>query len=73
MKVYVKFTPHFDYPDDMEKILENLRANGVLACSSKTVESMYREFSDERYSAGWMSIDEFILEEFADWLADQEV
>lgn len=74
MKVYVKKTTHrFDYPEQMEKILDYLNANGVLACSEKTVERMYREFSDEKYCAGWMSVDEELLEEFADWLADQEV
>ena len=74
MRVYVKkTTPRFNRPEEMKKILDYLNDNGLLMCSGKTVETMYYEFSEEKYCAGWMSVDEELLEEFADWLADQEV
>lgn len=74
MKVYTKYeNPSYDYPDQMELILAYLQANGELHVSGKTIEKLYREFSDRRYAAGWMSIDEddpWLLEEFANWLED---
>ena len=69
MKVYVKnAAPGYDYPEEMEKILEYLNAHGELRVSGKTVERLYREFSDEIYCAGWICVNAYRLEEFADWL-----
>lgn len=71
MKVYYKHEIHeFRYPEDMKNIMEYLEAHGTLKIRSSTVESLYREFSDEKYSAGWISPDVEILERFADWLAE---
>ena len=74
MRVYVKKeNPIFSYPDDMKRILGYLEANGTLMVSDKTVEDFYYEFSDSKYSAGWMSVNDDRLKEFADWLAEKEM
>ena len=72
MKAYVKFKPHdgFTYPEDMEKILDYLNANGELHIQEDTVEHLYFRFSYEKYSASWITLCDEILAEFADWLAD---
>lgn len=74
MKVYYKNeTPEFRHPQDMRKILDYLDDHGTLKIHSSTVESLYREFSDEKYSAGWIRPDVEILERFADWLAEVDL
>lgn len=74
MRLYIKkASACYDYPEDMQEILNYLAENGTLLCSEETVETKYREFSDEKYCAGWMSVDEELLEEFANWLAEEEV
>lgn len=77
MKVYDMYDEYdYDYPDQMKIILSYLRGRGELHVSGKTVERLYREFSDSRYSAGWMSIDgedDELLGSFAYWLADIEL
>ena len=74
MKIYIKSsTIRFDYPEEMEAILNFLNEHGHILCTEETVQRMYREFSDEKYCAGWRCVDEEVLEEFADWLAEQEI
>lgn len=73
-RVYIKNNEHnYRYPDEMEKILGYLTENGSLTVSGPTVEQMYRDFSEDRYAAGWMFVTPEILEEFADWLAEIEI
>jgi hypothetical protein len=73
MKAYIKNkTYNFDYPADMEKILQYLNTHGKLQVSDATVERLYRDFSDTR-CAGWLGPDEDTLEAFADWLEDIDV
>lgn len=73
-RVYIKNNEHnYRYPDEMERILAYLAENGSLAVSGPVVEQMYRDFSEECYSAGWMVATPEILEEFADWLAEIEI
>ena len=73
MKIYTKKPAidcsGYDHPDEMAKILGHLNLGGTLRASGYTVERLYREFSDEKYAAGWMTVSPEILEEFADWLA----
>lgn len=70
MKVYTRNRAEsFAYPEDMAKIMAYLEANGILRVNAKTVERLYRDFSDT-YAAGWMSVNDDLLEEFADWLED---
>lgn len=69
MKVYErKIEFDFDYPEDMESILDYLRKHGEILVGELTIERLYREFSDEKYCAGWMSVNNQILEEFEEWL-----
>lgn len=73
MKAYIKNSVNnFDHPEDMRKILEYLNKNGKLNVSNKVVENLYREFSD-RYAAGWLCIDEELLEEFADYISKVDI
>lgn len=74
MRLYVKRIEYpYDYPDEMAQILAYLNENGSLVISGPMVEQMYRDFSEERYAAGWMSVTSETLEEFADWLAEIEI
>jgi hypothetical protein len=74
MKVYRKNrNVDFVYPEDMAQILKHLNENGVVLVSASTIEDLYSEFSDEKYSAGWMSITEERLEEFSDWLDELDI
>ena len=71
MKVYERNYSEFDYPDDMEKILNYLNAHGKILISNKGIERLYREFSRTRY-AGWLCVDEDYLAEFEEWLTEYE-
>ena len=69
MRVYKRYEKYsFAHPDDMEKILNYLRKHGEILVNDKTIENLYYTFSHVRYSAGWLSVREETLEEFADWL-----
>ena len=69
MRVYErKYEFDFDYPEDMKLILDYLNEHGEILVGELAIESLYREFSSEKYEAGWMSVDEQMLEEFEDWL-----
>ena len=58
----------YDYPEDMKLIFDYLNEHGEVLVEGNVIESLYREFSSEKYEAGWMSIDEQMLIEFEDWL-----
>lgn len=74
MRAYIKREDHkYDYPDQMEQILKYLREHGVLNVSGATVEALYYQFSADRFCAGWVIVDEAILEEFADWLSGIDI
>ena len=48
MKVYDLWKKdNFDYPEEMQKILDYLKAHGDLKVSASTAERLYREFSSE--------------------------
>lgn len=63
----------FEFPDDMEKILNYLNANGKLMINAHRVESFYEGYSEDRWCAGWMSVNDDILEDFANWLSQVDV
>lgn len=70
MKVYDLRRPDdddYEYPEDMTKILIYLREHGELHVSGKTVERLYRNFSDQS-CAYWLSADDETIEQFSDWL-----
>ena len=74
MRAYVLYQPtSFSYPEDMQKILDYLQARGELNIQPATVEDYYFEFSEVKYSAGWIGVDLLTLEEFAEWLSELEI
>lgn len=74
MRAYVLYdSPKFVHPEDMKKILSYLQARGSLNLTPAGVEDYYMEFSGERYSASWIHVDLLALEEFAEWLAEQDI
>ena len=71
MKVYIR--NDFEFPEDMKLILDYLNAHGKIVVKDTTIEHLYRSFSDEKYCAGWMCVDEWILAEFEEWLNELEL
>lgn len=71
------FEPYIDYkfiyPEDMDRIIEFLESRGKLNISYIRLEELYGQFSDECYCAGWMRLDNDLLERFANWLSKEEV
>lgn len=63
---------HFQYPEDMKVIMDYLNSIGEVHVDPDVIEDLYGDFSDQKYAAGWMQIDNTLLEEFADWLEDVE-
>ena len=69
MRVYErKIEWDFDYPEDMKLILDYLNEHGEILVGEFFIESLYRDFSDEKYCASWMGVNDQMLEEFEDWL-----
>lgn len=69
MKVYKRYDKYnFAYPDDMEKILNYLREHGEILVNDTSIESLYYDFSDIKYDAGWISVNKQTLKEFEEWL-----
>ena len=58
------------FGDDIKLITDYLNRNGVYPSDAKEVHDLYSIFSEECYSAGWMYIDEDILEKFTAWTID---
>ena len=74
MKVYIRTMEYpYDYPEDMKLILDYLNSHGQVLVNGYTIEKLYREFSDDQYCAGWMSVDDQMLEEFERWLAKYDM
>lgn len=73
MKVYERNESCFTYPDEMERILAYLNERGKINVKASTIENLYYDFSDERYCATWMCIDENLLAEFEEWLTDIDI
>ena len=73
MKVYERNKePVYDRPGDMRIILAYLNGRGKILVSGAVIESLYREFSDKRYSVSWACITERALREFEEWLTTVE-
>lgn len=74
MRVYKKHnSDNFTYPDEMKRILDYLDEHGTLFVSGATVEKLYYEFSEDRYCASWLCVDDHVLAEFADWLNKYDI
>lgn len=73
MKVYERNEDCFTDLDDMERILAYLNERGKINVKTSIIESLYRDFSDERYWAGWMGVNEHVLAEFEEWLTHVDI
>lgn len=73
MKVYERNCSEFTYPAEMEKILKYLNEHGSILVNESTIEDLYFEFSSRKYDAGWMSVNEQMLEEFEEWLSELDI
>ena len=73
MKVYERNENNFAFPEDMKLILNYLNAHGKILVKDSTIEDLYYDFSDEKYCAGWMCVNEWILAEFEEWLNELEL
>ena len=74
MRVYKKHSSQvFDYPDDMKRILDYLNEYGTILVEPSTIEKLYYEFSDDRYCASWMCVNDDLLEEFSNWLNKYDI
>lgn len=73
MKAYIPNKSEYDYPEEMEKILDYLNKWGNLNISAKEVEGLYREYSEEVWCEGWIEVHDHILPDFAEWLSEVEV
>ena len=71
MRVYIR--NKFTFPEDMILIMDYLNAHGKVLVKESTIEDLYCRFSDEKYCAGWMCVDEEILAEFEEWLNELEL
>lgn len=74
MKVYERNEySNFTYPDEMKLIIDYLNNHGKILVNPSTIESLYYDFSDERYCASWMCVDDQILEEFEEYLTEIDI
>ncbi len=73
MKAFEFNNSFFEYPDEMDKILNYLNGNGKLNISAKDVEELYRGYSDDVWCAGWIMVTDERLKYFANWLSEIEV
>ena len=74
MRVYEQHSSQdFDYPDEMKRILDYLNEHGTVLVKPLTVEKLYYEFSEDRYRARWLRVDDNVLEEFSNWLDNYDI
>ena len=62
----------FEFQEDMGKILNYLNENGKLMINARAVESLYEGYSEDCWCAGWISVNDDRLKDFADWLSQVE-
>lgn len=58
------------YPEDVRRIRQYLNNVGDLTATDEEIDWAWSMFSEDLYFAGWMKVDDRLLEEFADWLED---
>ena len=79
MRAYIpSYEEDFRYPEDMEIILDYLKAHGQLNIKPKMVERYYEDFSEEKYAAGWLGIndpyeDKHLLRQFSIYLSEIDI
>lgn len=66
-------------PEEMNEIIKYLERIGKINVKYSTLEILYSDFSEDKYSSGWMgvigykgSIDYDILDRFASWLEEKD-
>lgn len=52
----------------MATIMTYLNNNGRVLVGDKIIEKLYKEFSEEKFCAGWMTVTDEILSDFEIWL-----
>ena len=73
MRVYEKhLSQDFDYPDEMERILDYLNEHGTVLVKPLTIEKLNYEFSEDRYCAKWMCVNDDVLEELSNRLGEYD-
>ena len=54
--------------NDVATIRAYLSRVGDLSATDEEIEDKYADFSESKYAAGWMRLDDMLLDEFATWL-----
>lgn len=62
---------YIQYPEDVKKIREYLEEIGTLEATDVEIDDYWGLYSDEKFCAGWMGVNEDLLDMFADWLESQ--
>lgn len=66
--MYFKKRNNTSLHEDITTIREYLSRVGDLSATDEEIEDKYAEFSENKYAAGWMRLDDELLDEFATWL-----
>ena len=66
--MYFKKRNNTSTNEDVVAIRAYLSRVGDLSATDKEIEDKYAEFSESKYAAGWMRLDDELLDEFATWL-----
>ena len=61
------------YEEELEKIWVYINRKGTPHFKKDFLAYLWREYSDECWCAGFISVDEDRLKEFVDWLAKYEI
>ena len=54
-------------------IMDYLNEHGTVLVKPLTIEKLYYEFSEDKYCARWMCVNDDLLEEFSDWLDEYDI
>lgn len=72
-KLYHKDEEDPTYPEDVKYIRAELElAYGAVECSNAKLGELWRDFSNDVYSASFMNPSPLSIHEFASWLEVQE-
>ena len=66
--MYFKKRDNTSTNEDVATIRAYLTQIGDLSATDEEIEDSYADFSESRYAAGWMRLDDELLDEFATWL-----
>ncbi len=60
-----------DFGNDIREITDYLNKHGYYPDNAAVVSYMWQKFSDNCYCAGWLGINEKLLEEFLTYISKQ--